>query len=113
MMERITEYHNGVPTIPHSKLVDACWKLADLEDLEEQNRLFAIPVAIGGSVYEVVSDDRFEPYIEEYEATDVSVRGVKYNGEWTNWNACNLYTDYREAELALARLYEMERMFNE
>ena len=112
-MERITEYHNGVPTIPHSKLVDACWKLADLEDLEEQNRLFALPVAIGGSVYEVVSDDRFEPYIEEYEVTDVSVKGVKYAGDWASWEYSNLYTSREDAEKALEDLKEMERMFDE
>lgn len=113
MIERITEYHSGVPTITHSKLAEACKVLAQLEDMDEQNRLFVLPVAVGGSVYEIITDERTEPYIEEYEVTDVSVKGVKYNGEWTNWNACNLYTDYREAELALARLYEMERMFNE
>lgn len=108
IIDRCTCYSAYGADIKTAKYIEACKKLAHYEDMDEQSRLFVLPVAVGGLVYEIVTDERTEPYIEEYEVTDVSVKGVEYAGDWIDWECENLYTNREDAERTLRKLMEAE-----
>lgn len=88
------------------------WAMAELreklkyyEDLEEQGRLLVLPCKVGDTVYEILEEtvpNRYF-YIGEYKVQDVSVKAVKYAGEWEPYDYENLYFTREEAEAALER----------
>ena len=86
---------------------EANWleELKRYRDLEEQGRLLVLPCKVGDTVYEILEEtvpNRYF-YIGEYKVQDVSVKAVKYAGEWEPYDYENLYFTREEAEAALER----------
>ena len=73
------------------------------EDWAKIRGFSALPCKVGDMVYEIIDDDLAEesPYIKEYEVEDISVKQVKYGGDWTDRNCENLYFTKKGAEWAL------------
>lgn len=82
-------------------------KLNHYEELRQQGRLFELPCAVGDTVYEVSHDDIPVPvgYIAKYPAEDVSVKGIRYAGDWIGWDELrDTYFNKEEAEERLREL---------
>lgn len=86
---------------------EADWleELKRYRDLEEQGRLLVLPHGVGDTVYEIIEETVPNGYfyISEYKVQDVSTRGIKYAGEWEQYDYEDLYFTREEAEEALEK----------
>lgn len=89
----------------YEKLADWLEELQRYKDLEEQGRLLVLPCKVGDTVYEILEETVPNGYfyISEYKVQDVSTRGIKYAGEWEQYDYEDLYFTRAEAEAELER----------
>lgn len=81
------------------------------EDWAEIRGFSTLPCKVGENVYEIIDDDIAEGslYIKEYEVEDVSIKQVKYAGDWTDRNYENLYFTKKDAVRAFERRMSGEK----
>lgn len=85
----------------------AMQELQQYRQMEAKGLFVKMPCAVGDTVYEVSHDDIPVPvdYIAKYPVEDVSVKGIRYAGDWIGWDELrDTYFNKGEAE---ERLREM------
>lgn len=80
-------------------------KLADYEDLEEQNRLLKLPCAVGDTIYAIYSDED-SSFIEEPKVVEVSTHRVWIDSAYFDYDdfGKTVFLTREEAEAALKEL---------
>lgn len=73
-------------------------KLGKYEDAEEEGRLFITPCKPGDLIYEVdvIERPEWDCYVNGFVVQDVSAKQVKYEDDWIDWDAPNVYTSEKE-----------------
>lgn len=78
-----------------------------LRELIEDDHVFIFPVIPNDFIYEIVEDERFEPCVVKYKVSDVSVKGVEFDGMWVSWKNPNIFMTRNDAERELRKRMKM------
>lgn len=99
---RVAAFLEGLDTA-----ISAMQELQQYRQMEAKGRIVKMPCAVDDTVYEVLHDDIPVPvdYIAKYPVEDVSVKGIRYAGDWFGWD--ELRDTYFNKEEAEERLREM------
>jgi len=81
-------------------------KLGKYEDAEEEGRLFITPCKPGDLIYEVdvIERPEWDCYVNGFVVQDVSAKQVKYEDDWIDWDAPNVYTSEKETRAKAEQL---------
>ena len=95
-------YPRGYGRIQVGHAID---KLAEYEDLEEQNRLIKLPCAVGDTIYAIYSDED-SSFIEEPKVVEVSTHRVWIDSAYFDYDdfGKTVFLTREEAEAALKEL---------
>ena len=98
----LNSYPKGYGRIQVGHAVD---KLAEYEDLEEQNRLIKLPCAVGDTIYTIYSDED-SSFIEEPKVVEVSTHRVWIDSAYFDYDdfGKTVFLTREEAEAALKEL---------
>ena len=72
-----------------------------LREWEEDDYVFLFPKIPNETIYEIVINEGCESYIVEHKVTDVSIKGIEYDGTWVEWESSNIFMTRMEAEKKL------------
>ena len=81
-------------------------KLGKYEDAEEEGRLFITPCKPGDLIYkvDVIERPEWDCYVNGFVVQDVSAKQVKYEDDWIDWDAPNVYTSEKETRAKAEQL---------